>query len=218
MNKFKKIAIIILSIILMIGIFLTTRYYINESFINDYEQENYSSAKLNILKLINFPQSYVVYYNKGNNYYNLNDYNKAIEQYEESLKRVSKKHECEVRTNLALANLKIIDYENSNTITKELQYVEEILLTNDCATKNNSGKNKTSQDLYNEIEALMKKQTQETEQESTEEQEQQQEQESTTQEEQLQQQLQQQQVQANEERNRRERRNYNYEYYNGKTW
>ncbi len=151
----KKVIAIILIIIFLIGLHLTSRYFINEIYIDKYNNEQYDSGLINLLKIFNFPESYIAYYNKGNSYYQTEDYQKAIREYEQALKSVPSKRECPVRTNLSLAQLAIIDYDNPNTLADELIEVERILLENDCATIDNNGIDESSQELYNEIEELL---------------------------------------------------------------
>ncbi len=161
MKKITKVLIIILGIIAFIGLHLTIRYLVNESFINNYNDEEYKNGAFKILKIINVPESYIVYYNEGNYYYQVKEYDKAILSYEKALDRVNKERVCDVRHNLALTRLQTLDYENNKNLKYELESVQEVLLEDNCATEDNNGEHKPAQDLYNKIEELLKQNGQE---------------------------------------------------------
>lgn len=146
---------IILIVIGIIAIHLSLRYYINENFKDEYYSGNTGSMEIRLLKLINFPQSYIVYFNSGDSYYQREDYEKAVSEFNRALSRAPKSKQCIIRNNIALTELAMIDYENSNNLEEELIAVEEILLEDDCATEDNNGKDANSQELYNEIEKLL---------------------------------------------------------------
>ena len=156
MKKIIKVLIIILSVIAFIGLHLSIRFLVNESFIHNYEEEEYKNGVFKILKIINIPESYIVYYNEGNYYYQVKEYDNAIINYEKALERVNKERICDVRHNLALTRLQTISYDNNKNLKYELESVQEVLLEDKCATENNNGKHKPSQDLYNKIDDLLK--------------------------------------------------------------
>lgn len=152
----KKVIIFLLSVLTLVGLHMSARYTINEIYIHEYNNENYNKTFLTVLRIINYPESYIVYYNKGNNLYQEKEYKKAVDEYKKALKTVPKKKVCQIRTNLALAKLELIEYENNKNLRNELIEIEEILLEDKCATKDNKGRDKSSQELYNKIEEYLK--------------------------------------------------------------
>jgi tetratricopeptide (TPR) repeat protein len=156
MKTIKKVLIVIAVILIMIGFHLTIRYLLNESFIKKYNQGTYDNKVFKVLKLINFPENYIVYYNEGNYYYQVKEYDKAIINYEKALNRVHNNRVCDVRHNLALTRLQVIDYDDVKNLRFSLIEVQDILLEDSCATNDNNGKHQPSQDLYNKIEELLK--------------------------------------------------------------
>ena len=149
----KKIKIILL-IIFIISLHLTLRYFINEKYIDLYDYGEYESKIIYLLKIVNVPEGYIAYYNHGNSYYMLGEYENAIKEYDEALERNPKDRVCKVRTNKALSMLQLIDYK-SKTVINDLKNVQDVLLEDSCATKENDGYDDNSQKLYNEIEELL---------------------------------------------------------------
>lgn len=111
-----------------------------------------------LIALMIFFQLHIFYYNKGNEAYELGDYDQAIEQYEQALScHVPDKKECDIRVNLALAMIAPIDIENlddsqvSETIAL-LKEARDILTEEDCAHANDeNGHDKDAQTLKDEI-------------------------------------------------------------------
>jgi tetratricopeptide (TPR) repeat protein len=152
----KRVIKIIIAVILVLGFHLTIRYGINELFINKYKGNKYDIKSLLLLKIINIPESYIVYFNEGNAYYQKNEYEKAILDYQKALESVNKKRVCDVRTNLALSKLALIQFdESNNNIRFELEEVQEVLLGNSCASEDHNGRDESSQKLYDQIEELL---------------------------------------------------------------
>ena len=150
----KKIIIFVLVIISLFLFHLSIRYVINEAYISKSNKGYYNSSLVEQLFILNFPESYIAYYNKGNNLYNLEEYNDAILEYEKALKTVSKKRECKVRNNLSLSYMKILNLTKEDLID-DIEYIQDILLVNNCAAKDLvSGKDSNSQEIYNELEKL----------------------------------------------------------------
>ena len=150
----KKILYIVLSIIVLICFHLSIRYIINENFINKYKDGNYDSNSIDILKLINYPESYIVYFNKGDNYYRKQEYKNAQNEFEKALKKAPEDKVCIVTNNLSLSMLQQVDFTEEGWDLKLIE-VEKVLLKDDCATKDFKGRNKDSQELYNEIEYVL---------------------------------------------------------------
>ena len=90
---------------------------INNIIKEDYKKQVYDSKLIKSLYIFNFNQSYIAYYNEGNILYNLEEYGKAKEKYEQALsKRPAKGKVCLIRVNLSLAIIKAID---TNQVNKE---------------------------------------------------------------------------------------------------
>lgn len=154
----KKKILIIAIILTVLGFHLSLRYLVNELYIIKYDEEKYDNKLLGLLKIINIPESYIVYFNEGNYYYQEEEYDEAILSYEKALKSVRKDRVCDVRHNLALTRLQTLDYDNNKNLKYELEEIQEVLLENNCATDDNDGDHDPSQELYNEIEKVIKAQ------------------------------------------------------------
>ena len=150
----KKIMYPVIIIIGFIIIHLSFRYILNEVYINNYNNGNYSNSIVNFLKILNYPESYIAHYNKGNNYYNLKEYENAIEEYNKALRTVKGSRKCKVLINLSLSKFELIDL-NQDIARDKLLEIQNILLEDSCATRDNKGKDSEAQKLYNEIEALL---------------------------------------------------------------
>ena len=152
----KKVFIVIYIIVILFLLHLSIRFMINEAYISKSNKGYYDSKLVDKLFILNWPQSYIAYFNRGNNKYYLEDYNGAIDDYEEALKRVNKSNICKVRNNLVLANLKIVEdnIKNGKNCVEEFERIEKIILEDECAKEDGSGKNEKSQVLYYELEDL----------------------------------------------------------------
>lgn len=150
----KKIIYGIWILLFVICFHLSFRYIINEVYIGKYNNSIYENNIVNFLLLFNYPESYVAHYNKGNNYYNLKEYDNAINEYNSALKTVRGDRRCKVLINLSLSKLELIDLKSSD-VRQKLIDIQNILLDSDCATSDNKGKNEDAQELYNEIEKML---------------------------------------------------------------
>ncbi|MCR5213563.1 MAG: tetratricopeptide repeat protein [Eubacterium sp.] len=137
---FMRIINIISVVLLIIGLFLGVRYIINGAFLINYNHGNYSPATQEFLQLVNIPEGYLPYYNAGNAYYKLEDYDKAIDSYKSALEsHPTEKKECDIRVNLALAMLHKIDFDNLTTekqkanAIRTLQSARNVLCEKGCA-------------------------------------------------------------------------------------
>ena len=211
----KKSIITICIIFAIITLHLTVRFAINEKFIKDYNNGLYGNNSMDYLKLINTPQAYIAYYNKGNQYYQNEEYKKAIKEYTEALSKAPKKKICIIRNNLSLSKLALIDLKADDARDKLIE-VEEVLLSDNCATEDNTGNNADSQELYNEIEKLLNQQNNNDDQKDDNKDDQKEQQEDNNddndeqKEQDLKEQLQEQQQQASEEREENEAQDYEY--------
>ncbi len=143
---------------------LTIRYFLNEVYISKYNNGIYNNNIVDVLHVLNFPQSYVVHYNKGNSLYQEEKYEEAVSEYQEALKTVSGDRRCKVIVNLSFAKFQLVDMDNKDTIVRDLKKIQEILLDHNCATKDNKGKNQDAQNFYNEIEKLLNSSSQQQQQ------------------------------------------------------
>lgn len=164
MKKLFIVVIAILAILLIIAIKLVFTYAINELFIINYNNNDYSESILKPLYWFNFIEPCNVYYNNGNVLYKTNDFNGAIERYKKALELFpSKKKECKIRINLCLAMLKKINFDDIqeddiDKILKELEEAKEVLLEHGCANRNdNNGHDKDAEQLKKEIEEMEEK-------------------------------------------------------------
>lgn len=117
--------------------------------------------------------SYLPYYNKGNEEFENNDYEEAIKQYEEALNANYKEDdECDIRVNLALAMLKsveedFINRENIENVYKQLEDAKKVLTESDCARDDGNGHDTEAQKLYEDIDKMLEEIEKETEEETT---------------------------------------------------
>ena len=113
---FMRIVNVISVILLVIGLFLGSRYMLNAIFLLNYKHGNYMAKVEVFLEKMNVPEGYLPFYNAGNAYYMTEDYDNAIDSYKSALEcHPSDKKEADIRVNLALAMLHKIDFDNINT-------------------------------------------------------------------------------------------------------
>lgn len=160
----KKILTILEVLLLLILIKLVATFVINEIFIKKYDNGNYDVKNIKILDFANFPESYIVYYNRGNIYYQNEQYKEAIEEYNKALENhPTKKKECSIRINLALATLQDLSgsdnsEENKNRNIEILKSARGILCEKNCAgEKDNNGHSEEAEKLKADIDKILKK-------------------------------------------------------------
>ena len=163
----KKVLIVIYIILILITLKLLYSILTNTILINDYNKGKYSESQAKLLTFLNFPESYIANYNYGNILYQNGEYEKAIEEYEKSLKRfVPKNKECNIRINYALAICKTVtvDEKDQSSIKNAIEKYEsaiEVLTENGCANKNDSNGHsqkaeQLKKDIQKEIDRLKK--------------------------------------------------------------
>ena len=137
---FMRIINIASVILLIIALFLGIRYIINGAFLLNYSHGNYSPRSQEFLQKVNIPEGYLPYYNAGNAYYMLEDYDSAIDCYKSALEsKPTEKKECDIRVNLALAMLHKVDFDNIKTekqkanAIRTLQSARNVLCEKGCA-------------------------------------------------------------------------------------
>lgn len=207
----------------LIAFKLVSSFIINEYFILKYDKGIYEEKSIKYLFFINVFEPCVARYNYGNILYQNKDYDKAIEEYNKALQLFpSKKQECSIRINLALAMLNKIDFENEEKeeIFEKLNEAKNILCETGCANLNDdNGHSKEAEILKKDIENMQNELQNESTDKKDEKDESKENQ--NTQEKNVEEKLKQIQKEGIEERqdalesvNRLE----NYEYYNGKKW
>lgn len=147
-------------LVLLVSFKLAFTYLYNESIIDDYEENDYSSD-VNPLFFANWIQPYLAHYNMGNIHYQNKDYQSAIEEYNQALEEnPSKEQECSVRINLALAMIATLgeDYDSEENVEASIEKLTEarnVLLQDGCATENGDGHSETAEKLKKEIDDLL---------------------------------------------------------------
>lgn len=125
-------------------------------------------------------QLYIFHYNRGNEFYELGQYEKAASEYEKSLKfYVPNGKECDIRVNYALSMCAGLNLNNISGLTEDektvmigiLETAIDILVEEECAHRDdNNGHDDEAQKLKNELQEIidMLKQEQEQPQEPDE--------------------------------------------------
>lgn len=155
----KKIIICIYVVLLLVCGKQVFNYFYNEYIIDNYEEG--FLVDTNPLRFLNIYEPYVAHYNMGNSYYLDHDYETAISEYHKALEyNLPTNKECSIRINLSLAMIKNLgdDYAESDNIKGSINTLKEardVLLKEDCATKDGDGHSKTAEELKEEIEKLL---------------------------------------------------------------
>ena len=151
-------------LILIVAIILGTRLITNHSFVNAYNKGEYETEAEEKLLKMNFPESYLPYYNLGNAAYKKGDYNSAIGYYNQALQNYPPEDkDCLIRINLALSMCNTIDFYNLDSQEKIdtalfiLYKARDVLLENGCATNEGDGHNADAQQLKEDIDAMIEK-------------------------------------------------------------
>jgi tetratricopeptide (TPR) repeat protein len=174
MKKIVLVLIILTSIIIFKFVYT---YAVNSIIISDYEKGKYNQGLGKALHFLNFPDSYIAYYNNGNLYYKNGDYESAVDSYKEalSLPHPLNRKDCKIRINLVLAMLKTFNLDNLDkqkveSILKILSEAKGILTENNCAGKTSpDGHSKEAEELKKEIEELEEMLKQQSDKEESEE-------------------------------------------------
>ena len=140
-------------LVIFMGILLLS-YYSNHKMIKDFKKEKY---EFNQLGFLGFTEPYVNYYNRGNIFYSLGDYERAIAEYDMALScNPPEPIDCMIRVNYALSLLAPIDAdniteENLDMVLDILDEARDVLLENGCATDDGDGHDDAAQKLKDEI-------------------------------------------------------------------
>lgn len=155
MRKIIKIFKIILVLILLK---YTIIFSLNELVITDYKKGVYNDQIIKILYLLTYNQSYIVYYNHGNLLYNQNNYQEAIQKYDQSLtKNPPQNRVCDIRINKSLAILATVIDSNDKESLKILKTARYNLYENNCVDPNYlESYSKDAEKLEKEIKELEK--------------------------------------------------------------
>ena len=221
---------VIIGIIIFLSIFLvifSIPYLLNEVAIHNYDEGKYNHKLMETLKSINFREKYVVYYNEGNMFNQEKKYDEALNSYEEALtKHPPIKKKCDIRINMTLTMIQMINTNNKQEIIEKLEKAKENLYNDNCASEEDSNgesqeAEQLEQEINEEIEELQKQMEQPQQETEEEESNSNKNNEEAEEELQIQNQIEEINREANQSRQRdlQEYENLGkYKYYSGKNW
>lgn len=151
--------------ILVIAVSIIGRVIINHGFVRAYDTAQYKTKSEEKLLYLNFPESYLPYYNLGNVCYEKKEYDKAVGYYQKALKLYPQPdRECSIRINLALALCNTIDFydldsqEKIDTALFILYKARDVLLENGWAVEEGEDyRDKDAQQLKEDIDKMIDK-------------------------------------------------------------
>ena len=153
-------------LLLVVTIVMAVRIAVNHDYVRAYEKGDYRTQQEESLLKMNFPESYVPYYNLGNAAYRYGDYNAAISYYTKALESFPPEgRDCKIRINLALALCDTIDFYHLDTQDKVdtalfiLYKARDVLLEKGCATneEGQTGHDADAQQLKEDIDKMIEK-------------------------------------------------------------
>ena len=163
-RSFMAIIDIICALLIICGLFLSIRYIMNEIFLRRYDKKIYSKKFEEPLLKMNFPDSYLPYYNLGNVAYKNGNYDEAISNYKKALE-IGAPHEdkeCNIRVNLALSMLMKIDWTAMSTekdlqrAIRQLKAARNVLTEEGCANPDDpNGHNEDAEKLKKDIDDML---------------------------------------------------------------
>jgi tetratricopeptide (TPR) repeat protein len=138
---------------------LAFNYIYNEYMISQYDKGNYDVSVQPIFSC-NWVQPYVPHYNAGNMYYDKGEYELAIKEYKQALKREPKNHLCDIRVNMALSMIGTLpeEYSSEENIEKTINVLTEarnILIQDGCAEEKGDGHDEEATKLKKEIDSIL---------------------------------------------------------------
>ncbi|MBO4458422.1 MAG: tetratricopeptide repeat protein [Butyrivibrio sp.] len=147
------------------GASIVVRVLVNRSFVKNYNSGVYDAKYEEKLLFLNFPESYVPYYNLGNMCYKNLNYPEAVGYYNEALKmHPPAAKECSIRINLALALCNTIDFTDLSSQDKidmalfVLYQARDTLLENGWAVdEGDNYRDKDAQQLKEDIDKMIEK-------------------------------------------------------------
>ena len=163
----RKAIKIILVIAIVILVKLVFSFKVNKIIIKNYKNNKYNYKLVKSLYFINYPESYIAYYNHGNILYRKEQYDEAVEKFKKAIeKKPPEKRICDVRVNLSLAMVKSIREDmKDDDIVNTLVKARDNLYENECAHPNDdNGKSKDAEKLEEEINKLLQQQQQQQQQ------------------------------------------------------
>lgn len=151
--------------ILILAISFIGRFWVNHSFVKAYDDAQYKVDNESKLLYLNFPESFVPYYNLGNVSYERKEYESAVGYYEKALSMYpDSKRECSIRINLALAYCNTIDFydldsqEKIDTALFVLYKARDVLLENGWAVdEGDDYRDKDAQQLKEDIDKMIER-------------------------------------------------------------
>ena len=162
----RYIFLLVFSLIICIaGASIVTRVLFNKVFVKRYNAGNYDMRLEEKLLFLNFPESYVPYYNLGDAYYKEECYSEAASFFTEALKMYPpEEKECSIRINLALALCNTIDFtdlssqDKIDTAIYVLYKARDVLLENGWAVEEGDNfKDADAQQLKEDIDKMLEK-------------------------------------------------------------
>ena len=136
MKKYYKTFIIIIVILL---VSFSIRFKINDSYINNFNEQNYVEWKVKILNYFNFYQPYIAVKNYGDYYHKQAEYDKALEKYDKALTyNMPKTKACDTRINACLTIFKQIDLKKTKQAKELLNKAKKYVDDDDCISLSSS--------------------------------------------------------------------------------
>lgn len=164
-KRFMLIIDIVCGLMILFALFFAVRHFLNEKFIKNYNDGNYSDKYEKILLNLNYPESYVANYNLGNVCYKNGEYDEAIIYYKKALEEnpPHKAHkECDIRVNLSLSMLEKIDWDNISSekdvekTIRMLQAARNVLTEEGCANPDDpNGHDEDAEQLKKDIDDMI---------------------------------------------------------------
>lgn len=167
----KRFVAAIWTLIAIFLVILLLADYSNNKLIENFNNGKYEQNPMGFLGIT---EPYVNYYNRGNVYYALGQYELAEEEYEQAMRsELQERQDCRLRVNYALS---MVEQINPNEITEDnlddvlaiLDAARDVLCENGCASRDdNSGHYPDAQTLKNEIDEFERQLLEQFEEEPT---------------------------------------------------
>lgn len=132
---------------------------LNEVFISNMNDGNYSDNLVKVLYILNLEEPYIAHYNDGIRYYKSEDYKNSESKFETALKNNPPEERiCLIRINLSLSIVKQAKKgEISSYLT--LERAKKVLYEDGCANQDDdNGKSEDAEKLEEEIKKLQEQQ------------------------------------------------------------
>ncbi|WP_158588629.1 tetratricopeptide repeat protein [Butyrivibrio sp. X503] len=160
-----KLMIIFAVPVMILAVSFLGRVIINHGFVKAYAQSQYKTESEKKLLNLNFPESFIPYYNLGNVCYERQEYESAVGYYQKALSLYpDAKRECSIRINLALAYCNTIDFYDLDSQEKidsaifKLNMARDVLLENGWAVdEGDDYRDKDAQQLKEDIDKMIEK-------------------------------------------------------------